>query len=95
VFEESVQGLCAYHVRTAIQQGLQQKLLGRGEEKEAAHRAFNKHVEEIMYMKPCADEATTRQAANKMLLDFKNKCVVLFLMFLRSFDFHLTTHTTG
>jgi hypothetical protein len=91
---ESVQGLCAYHVRTAIQQGLQQRLLGRGEEEEAAYRAFNQHVEEIMYMQPCADETATRQAAKKMITDFKNKCDVLVHTFCGPHAFKFAIHGT-
>jgi hypothetical protein len=89
VFEEAVQGLCSYHVRTAIQQGLQQRLLGGGEEKEAAYRVFNHHVEEIMYMRPCADKEATRKDAKKRMSEFRTQYVVLACLCLHTLTMRL------
>jgi hypothetical protein len=41
-------------------------MLQRGEEKDSAHRACNKHVERMIDVPPCADEGTT-DAASKLI----------------------------
>jgi hypothetical protein len=67
------QGLCAYHVRAAIQQVLQQKLRGSKEERASAYESFEKVVEAIMYLRPCDTEDATRAEANKNLLELKTE----------------------
>jgi hypothetical protein len=67
------QGLCAYHVRAAIQQALQQKLRGGQEERASAYEAFEKVVQAIMYLRPSDTQEATREAANEKLTQLKSE----------------------
>jgi hypothetical protein len=71
VFPDAKQALCAYHVRTAIQQRLQQKLKGR--DKAVAFAAIERVVEEIMYLPAKETVEATLQEAEKKLSDFRNE----------------------
>jgi hypothetical protein len=71
VFEDAKQALCSYHVRAAIQKGLQQRLLGTSEVKTSAYKAFEHFVQSVMYMPACTDEVATLAKAKEMMCKFR------------------------
>jgi MinD-like ATPase involved in chromosome partitioning or flagellar assembly len=71
VFSDAKQALCAYHVRTAIQKTLQQKL--KGKDKATDYAAIEKVVEGLMYLPAKATIEETRNAAQQKLSDFRKE----------------------
>ena len=74
MFPDARQALCAYHVRAATQQGLQQRLVGTLDEQADAYEAFEQFVKSIMYMNHCSDEAATFKEAKRRLAEFNEAC---------------------
>jgi hypothetical protein len=77
VFPDAKQALCAYHVRTAIQKTLQQKLQGGGEQKKAAFVAMELFVREVMYLPPMETLAATQAEAQRRFDVFRSTYVAV------------------
>lgn len=75
MFPDAKQALCAYHVRTAIQKTLQQKLKGAAEQRKAAFSAIEGFVTTIMYLRPEATVEATQAEAQRRFVTFRDECV--------------------